>query len=151
MKSLILGAVAALTLSASALAAEPAAPPATQEVQGLADRWTQAYNAGDRAALAGLYTDDAKLYLHGSPTVSGRKAIEDYWAEDMKVDNPLTVLTVTDAVNGIDMKLVHGNYQVINRKTGVPLTHGRFAHIWSRVNGQWRLDRDLWNQPYPSE
>jgi copper(I)-binding protein len=32
------------------------------------------------------------------------------WADDMKVNNPLTVLTVTHAVNGIDMKLVHGNY-----------------------------------------
>jgi ketosteroid isomerase-like protein len=65
----------------------------------------------------------------------------------MKVNNPLTVLTVTDAVNGIDMKLVHGNYQVISRDTGVPLGQGRFAHIWTRSgNGEWRLDRDLWNR-----
>jgi hypothetical protein len=41
-----------------------------------------------------------------------------------------------------------GNYQVINCDTGAPLGQGRFAHIWTRsANGEWRLDRDLWNQP----
>jgi uncharacterized protein (TIGR02246 family) len=143
------GLMTALSLSAwmTCAQAQPA-PPETQEVQALANQWTQAYNQHNVAALSALYTDDARLYLHGSPSVSGRKNIESYWADDMKVNNPLTVLTVTHAVNGIDMKLVHGNYQVINRETGVPVGQGRFAHIWTRTaNGDWHLDRDLWNQP----
>jgi ketosteroid isomerase-like protein len=120
----------------------------TQDVQALADRWTEAYNAKQADALGALYAEDARLYLHGSPTVSTRQRIQEYWAEDMKVENPLTVLTVTNAVSGIDMKLVHGNYQVINRDTGVPVGHGRFAHIWTRSgDDQWLLDRDLWNAP----
>jgi uncharacterized protein (TIGR02246 family) len=148
MKSVLTAAAIAAALAFTpALAQEPAAPSQIQEVQRLADQWTQAYNAGNKAALSALYTDDGRLYLHGHPTISGRRNIEAYWSEDMKVDSPLTVLHVTNAVNGIDMKLVHGNYQVINRKTGVPLSTGRFAHIWTRADGQWRLDRDLWNQP----
>lgn len=59
----------------------------------------------------------------------------------------MTVLTVTDTVEGVDMTLVHGNYQVLNRRTGVVVGYGRFAHIWIQVGGEWRLDRDLWNQP----
>jgi hypothetical protein len=67
----------------------------------------------------------------------------------MQVENPLTVLTVTHSVDGFDMKLVHGDYQVIDRDSGVPLGQGRFAHIWTvGDDGVWRLDRDLWNQPY---
>ncbi|OYX32714.1 MAG: hypothetical protein B7Y99_08265 [Caulobacterales bacterium 32-69-10] len=144
---LALAAPAAQAQAPAAQAAEAA--PEIQEVQKLADRWTAAYNAADRTALGALYTDDAKLYVHGSPTVTGRRGIETYWADDMKVDSPITVLRVTHAVDGIDMKLVHGDYQVLNRKTGVPLGHGRFAHIWARASGgQWLLDRDLWNQPY---
>lgn len=128
---------------------QAATPPSEiQEVQTLANRWTAAYNANDAVVLGALYAEDARLFLHGSPTVSGRQNIQNYWADDMKVDNPLTVLTVTNAVNGIDMKLVHGNYQVLNRITGVPLGHGRFAHIWTRSgDDQWLLDRDLWNAP----
>lgn len=80
--------------------------------------------------------------------MSGRAAIQDYWEEDMQLDNPLTVLTVTHSVDGFDMKLVHGNYQVINRETGVPLGEGRFAHIWTRDGNNWLLDRDLWNAPF---
>lgn len=148
MKAVLIGAALAAVLGLTAAQAqEPAAPSQTQEVQQLADRWTQAYNSNSKSTLGALYTEDARLYLHGHPTVAGRRAIEAYWAEDMQVDSPLTVLNVTNAVNGFDMRLVHGNYQVINRKTGVPLSQGRFAHIWTRVDGQWRLDRDLWNQP----
>jgi uncharacterized protein (TIGR02246 family) len=144
-----LGLLVALTMLTPTVNAQaPAAPSETQEVQQLANRWTEAYNRRNATALGALYTEDARLYLHGSPTVSGRHNIQTYWADDMKEQNPITVLTVTHAVNGIDMKLVHGNYQVINRETGVPVGQGRFAHIWTRTNGEWRLDRDLWNQPY---
>jgi uncharacterized protein (TIGR02246 family) len=119
-----------------------------QEVQELANRWTEAYNSANAAGLGALYAEDARLFAHGSPTVSGRDAIQDYWADDLQVDNPLTVLTVTHSVDGFDMKLVHGNYQVLNRNTGVPLSHGRFAHIWTRDGNEWLLDRDMWNEPF---
>lgn len=125
-----------------------------QEVQELANDWTEAYNSANAAALGALYAEDAKLFLHGSPSVSGRDAIQDYWADDMQVDNPLTVLTVTHSVDGFDMKLVHGNYQVLNRNTGVPLGQGRFAHIWTRDGNEWHLDRDMWSEafnPYPGQ
>ena len=140
---------AALVLAAPRAGAQPA-PPAeqSQEVQKLANRWVEAYNKHDRKTLGALYTKDARLYQHGRSTISGRAAIESFWAEDMKDSNPITVLTVTNAVTGIDMTLVHGNYQVLNRTTGVSVGQGRFAHIWIReTNGAWLLDRDLWNQP----
>ncbi len=116
-------------------------------VQTLADRWTQAYNKHDRAALAALYTDRARLMMHGAPTIAGRADIGAFWAEDFTESNPLTLLAVTHAVNGVDMILVHGNYQVIDRDNGSRVGFGRFAHIWTRdAKGEWRLDRDLWQQ-----
>ena len=78
----------------------------------------------------------------------GRGDIRTYWAKDFTIINPMTVLTVTDSVVDEEMMLVHGNYQVLDRTTGVPQTKGRFAHIWVRdAAGKWLLDRDLWNQP----
>lgn len=144
--------VSSLGLTAALLVMAPTVvdaqtPVTSAEIQQLANRWTEAYNQQNAGALGSLYSDDARLYVHGSSTVAGRHNIQTFWAEDMKVKNPLTVLTVTHAVDGIDMKLVHGNYQVINRETGVPLGQGRFAHIWTLMGGEWRLDRDIWNQP----
>lgn len=116
--------------------------------QELADQWMQAYNLHDGEALAALYTEDAHLYVHGSPMIAGRESIEAFWAQDFTDGNPLTLLTVTNYVNGFDMVLVHGNYQVVDRDDGSQLGFGRFAHIWhSEGGGEWRLHSDLWNQP----
>lgn len=118
-------------------------------VQGLADRWAQAYNRHDAASLGDLYTENARLMMHGSPTISGRESIASFWAQDFEEGNPLTVLAVTHSVDGSDMILVHGNYRVIGRDDGQLLGSGRFAHVWTRDGGnEWRLDRDLWNQPH---
>jgi ketosteroid isomerase-like protein len=117
------------------------------DIQTLADRWALAYNRHDRGELGSLYTDDARLMMHGTPTIAGRADIESFWAEDFREGNPLTLLTVTHALEGVDMILVHGNYQVIDRDDGGRLGSGRFAHVWvgdRRLGGGWRLDRDLW-------
>jgi ketosteroid isomerase-like protein len=120
---------------------------ADNEVQTLADRWVQAYNKHDRDALGAVYTDNARLMMHGAPTIAGKADITAFWAQDFEAGNPLTLLSVTHAVEGIDMILVHGNYQVIERTDGSKVGLGRFAHIWTRApSGEWRLDRDLWQE-----
>jgi len=119
---------------------------ASNGVQTLADRWTQAYNEHDRAALASVYTEGARLMMHGAPTIVGRPDIGAFWAEDFKENNPLTLLAVTHALQGLDMVLVHGDYQVIDRDDGSRVGFGRFAHIWTRSDDEWRLDRDLWQK-----
>jgi ketosteroid isomerase-like protein len=138
----------ALGLTITALSA--GAQRATQdEVQVLADRWASAYNKHDRAALGATYSENARLMMHGATTLSGRKAIEDFWAGDFEDSDPLTLLRVTNSVTGSDMLLVHGDYEVVSRKDGSELGSGRFAHLWTRTDrGDWRLDRDLWNEPF---
>jgi uncharacterized protein (TIGR02246 family) len=121
---------------------------AQTNVQDLADRWVRAYNMHDRDALGGLYSADARLMMHGSSTLAGRDSIEEFWAQDFTDRDPLTLLTVTNSVTGSDMMLVHGDYRVISRADGSLLGEGRFAHLWKLDGREWRLDRDLWNQPY---
>ena len=127
----------------------------TPDHQQLADQWIMAYNDHDLSALSALYTENAHLMMHGGPTIKGRDAVGEFWAMDFTKDNPITTLQVTHSIEGSDMVLVHGNYQVINRNTGIVLGQGRFAHMWTQDDeGEWLLDRDLWNQPfeaYPNE
>jgi uncharacterized protein (TIGR02246 family) len=123
---------------------------AQMSVQDLADRWVRAYNTHDRTALGALYTADARLMVHGTSTVAGRSSIEEFWAQDFTDRDPLTLLTVTNSVTGSDMMLVHGNYRVVGRENGDLLGSGRFAHVWKLDGRNWRLDRDLWNQPWES-
>lgn len=119
------------------------------DVKALAETWAAAYNLHDRVALGNIYTENAHLMMHGEPTLVGREAITDFWARDFKGGNPLTVINVTHSIRGVDMILVHGDYQVVDRNNGRTLGFGRFAHIWNQgQDGRWHLDRDLWNQPY---
>lgn len=143
MRNSIFVFVAILLAPVYATAAEAVAP------QELADRWTQAYNAHNPAALAELYDENAVVMLHGNLLLRGRQAIHDYWVDDFREGNPITTLSVTHTVAGASMMLVHGDYHVIDRNDGVLLGKGRFAHIWLRDgNGEWLLDRDMWNEPF---
>ncbi|MFC3098605.1 YybH family protein [Alteraurantiacibacter palmitatis] len=136
-------AAAALVLAANTLPAAASAQGDTS-VQELANRWTAAYNSMDIPALARLYSDNAELYIHCEGRIIGQAAIGDYWAADVQRAHPITVLNVTDSVVDAEMMLVHGNYQVLDRNTGVPLGGGRFAHIWVLGEDGWMLDRDVW-------
>ena len=128
----------------AAMFAMPASAQSGPAVQDLADRWTAAYNSVDVPALAELYADDAELYVHNDGRYVGREMISVYWSADMGRANPITFLHVTDSVSDPEMKLVHGNYQVLDRNSGVPLARGRFAHIWVLEDNEWVLDRDVW-------
>src|SRR5512134_485127 len=58
---------AGIALGLATTAFSVSAQRATQaDVQELADRWASAYNKHDRAALGGLYTDGARLMMHGA-------------------------------------------------------------------------------------
>lgn len=130
----------------SALAAHAATP--GFDSQALADRWSTAYNEHNPATLSELYEENAVVMLHGSLTLKGRQAIHDYWVQDFRESNPITTLKVSHTIEGTDMILVHGNYQVVDRNDGTLLGEGRYAHIWLLDEaGEWKLDRDLWYEP----
>ena len=87
------------------------------------------------------------LPMHRAPTIGGRAAIGEFWAQDFGESNPLTLLKVTHALQGVDMVLVHDNHEVIDRTDGSKVDLGRFAHIWTAApNGGRLLDRDLWDE-----
>ena len=48
-------------------------------IEKLNDVWTAAFNKGDAAAGAALYTEDAYVLPPGSAMVKGRAAIEAFW------------------------------------------------------------------------
>lgn len=135
-----LGIGMAILLASSGL---PAQAPA--DAQALADQWTTAYNDHDGDALAALYTVGAELLAYGGQALSGREAIRSFWASDFGEGNPLTLLNVAHTVDGSDMMLVQGEYDVVDRDGGDTLVSGGFIQIWRLDDtGEWRIDRELW-------
>src|SRR5258708_33159590 len=65
-------------------------------IEKLNDVWTAAFNKGDAAAVAALYTEDAYVLPPGSAMVKGRAAIEAFWrqAAQQMSDAKLTTIDV---------------------------------------------------------
>ena len=79
-----------LSLGAPALAQNKAT------IEKLNDVWTAAFNKGDAAAVAAMYTEDAYVLPPGSAMVRGHAAIEAFWrqAEQQIGDAKLTTVDV---------------------------------------------------------
>jgi len=84
------------------LLAAPALAQSKAEIQQLNDRWTAAFNKGDAAAVAAMYTQDAYVLPAGAPMVKGRAAIEAFMRQTMQQIGDFKLTTV-------DVKPLGGN------------------------------------------
>jgi ketosteroid isomerase-like protein len=137
--------VAATTVAVAACARNGAvaAADATAEGATVTRQWSQAFATGNAATLASLYTDDARSIPPGGPPIVGRTAIEEYWRGDIGRGGVGTALTPSDAFVAGDFLHTAGAYEV-SGATGAALARGQFQQVWTRVDGDWRLHREMW-------
>jgi uncharacterized protein (TIGR02246 family) len=133
----------AVGVSACASRGVGAASEATAAATQVAQRWSQAFAAGDAAKIAALYTEDARSTPPGGPPIVGRKGIEDYWRTDIGGGGVGTTLTPADALLDGDFLHTGGTYEV-TAASGAALARGQYQQVWTRADGEWRLHRDIW-------
>ena len=81
----------------------------TKAIQRNADQWMAAYNAGDAAAVANMYLEDARLSaLMG--TADGRPAIEQYLKNEMAAGVKMQNITVEKAQRFGDVGYSQGTF-----------------------------------------
>ena len=148
----------ALALAASAFLLAAAPSPAQQQQQQeqrrapaeIAEahrRLEQAFNRGDAAAVAALYTEDATLLPPGADILSGRGAAQARWqaafdtgARNLALD-PVSVETWGDAAREI------GRFTLEAPGQGdqTAKVEGKYVVVWKKTADGWRLDTDIWN------
>lgn len=141
---IVLGAVAAIV--GGSLAACGGAPAPTENKAAADDvtaAWAAAFNAGDPARIAALYAEDGHSMPPGEGTISGRSQIESYWREDLGSGGVTTKLTPSDSITQGDLLHVDGLYDVTG-KNGVTLAKGQYQQLWRRVDGQWKVQHEIW-------
>ena len=107
------------------------------------EAWTKASNAGDLAALAALYAEDARTLPPGGPPVVGRADIESYWRADLGEGNVTTTLVPVDAIAQGDLLQVEGTYQVTGGE-GADVAGGQYQQLWARSGDNWQVQREMW-------
>jgi len=127
----------------------PALAQTTAQIQKLNDQWMAAFNKGDAAAVAAMYTIDAYVLPDGREMVKGRLAIEALWKQQMAG-------ATVEKITTLDVKPLGGNAAreigTATMKTKAQPPQDvvvKYAVVWQKEGGQWKLLQDIWNMNKP--
>ena len=127
----------------------PALAQTTAQIQKLNDQWMAAFNKGDAAAVAAMYTIDAYVLPDGREMVKGRPAIEALWKQQMAG-------ATVEKITTLDVKPLGGNAAreigTATMKTKAQPPQDvviKYAVVWQKEGGQWKLLQDIWNMNKP--
>jgi uncharacterized protein (TIGR02246 family) len=140
--------VSVLALSGLGTSAAADAAAAIEEAN---TQFESAFNAGDAASLADLYTADAVLLPPESEQVEGTEAIRAYWQAG--IDAGLTDLDlVTGSVEESgDTAVETGRYSLTapTQDGASEQATGKYMVLWQQADGGWKLHWDIWNMSPP--
>ena len=130
----------ALVLYASAGMAQTKAT-----IDKLNEAWVAAFNKGDAAAIAGMYTDDATVLPQGAPMVKGATAIKDLWAGVMKDFSDPKLTTSEVHTMGEVMAYEIGTVAMKTKASPPQDVAGKYVVVWRRSGTTWKLAVDIFN------
>lgn len=139
MKRLAFAAVAV------ALLAAPAAAQDKPTIQKLNDKWVAAFDKGDGAALAALYTADAYVLPAGADMVHGTKAIQEFLGKIAQQLGNAKLTTVDVLPLGPDAAREIGTFSFKTKAQPPQDVSGKYVVVWRKVGGEWKLATDIWN------
>ena len=154
MKRLIL--VAALALAGCATHAS--SDFRSGDAEGAIRKNTQAFaaaaNKHDADAMAAFYGDDAMLLPNGAPMFHGKDGIKQFWAGLLATGSVHVTLTTDDVLQSGDLAVETGHFELditpTATGTGGPYQdHGKYVVVWSKLDGQWKIERDIFNSNSP--
>lgn len=128
----------------------------TRAVDVLRAAWTDAYQAGDVAALADLYTADAVRMPYDAPQQVGRDAVLDAYAAGFarRAFDPTIALTPDAIERRADVVLERGRYREILRSRRGPrvlVEEGKYVSLIRRgEDGRWRYAWSMFNRDAPA-
>ncbi|MGD8496497.1 MAG: SgcJ/EcaC family oxidoreductase [Gemmatimonadales bacterium] len=123
---------------------------ATAAIHAADEAFVQAFNTGDAAGVAAIYTDDAMVMAPGAPAVRGTAAIEgmmgSFFGEgpgpQLSIDTKNVELMMSP---GVGHTAVATGSWTMNAPDGTHLDHGKALVVWRQTDDGWKISRDMWN------
>jgi ketosteroid isomerase-like protein len=98
---------------------------------------------GNVGALERIYTADARVLPPGAEMVSGRVAIEQFWAGAIKgLGLRQAVLVTIDAMPAGDGVVEIGRADLETASGGLSV---KYVVFWRQEGGHWKWHVDIWN------
>jgi len=119
-----------------------------QAIEAADAKFCEAFNAGDAAALAALYTEDGMMMPPNHEMLQGKAAIEEYGTALASMGVTGLSLTTVEVMQAGDMVVELAKYTVTI--PGGLEDSGKSIVIWKKdADGSWKLHRDIWNSSLP--
>jgi ketosteroid isomerase-like protein len=136
------------TAVAAGAASVPASGTARAGVEAGNKKFAAAVERADAAALASLYTPEAQVLPPNAEIVKGRAAIESFWRSTLATGVVSATLTTLD-LQGQGLRADEVGTYTLKLKDGTVADRGKYLVVWTKVGGQWLIDRDIWNTSMP--
>ncbi len=116
--------------------------------------WTEAFQAGDAATLAAMYTEDALRMAPNEPTARGRQAMEQAFVTTFENTTARTITINTTEYGGVgDLAYSIGTYAVsYEAEAGTDQEEGKYI-VLSKLadDGSWKIYAHMWSSDLPLE
>jgi uncharacterized protein (TIGR02246 family) len=139
MRRLLLVATICAAGTAPALAQDKAT------IQKLNDKFVAAFNKGDAAAIAAMYTNDAAVLPPGSEIVKGKNAIQAFWKKSAEQLGDIKLITVDVKPLGNNAAREIGTVTLKTKAQPPQDVSGKYVVVWNKTGREWKLDTDIWN------
>jgi len=117
-------------------------------IEAANDVFMAAFNRGDAAGLAALYTEDGQMLPPNAGLMTGRPAVQAFWQAVMDM-GVKSALIITGEVEDHGETAIEISRFKLFAEGDQELDQGKFIVIWKRVDGQWKLHRDIFNSSNP--
>jgi uncharacterized protein (TIGR02246 family) len=114
----------------------------------------EAVRMGDAAALANLYTEDARILPPNSEMIEGKEGIEAYWGGGLQMGIKDVVLSTVDVLGMGDLVCEIGRYDLTIQpeEQEAVKDNGKYLVLWKKaMDGTWKLYVDIWNTSMPAQ
>ena len=115
------------------------------QIRSVIAGWLEAVAAGDTKAIAEIYAEDGRILVAGSPVISGRAAIEDFWRGLLAASAGSLVFgpTTIDVDAAGTMAFEVGTYSFESRSgDDTTRTSGNYVVVWKNIDGSWNVAVD---------
>lgn len=120
---------------------------ARQEIDRVNRQFEHAFNRGDAAGAAKVYTDDASLMPPGMPTMQGHQAIAQFWqgGMDMGIQQVELHTDSFEAQGALGYEIGHAVLHIQPQGAPAMTDTVKFVVVWKRQGGGWKWAVDIWN------
>jgi uncharacterized protein (TIGR02246 family) len=115
-------------------------------------QFTEAFNKGDAAAVANMYTMDARVLPPSDEMVEGRSNIQKFWQGAMTAGVKMVSLETVHVETQGNVAVEIGRYTSTMPGAGGTTTtdKGKYVVVWKREGQSWKLAVDIFNTSIPT-